>query len=68
MDVMYLCMYYVCMHVKICLLCIDFFKLRQGASISPNVGLSVGLSVGRSVRGKKLKIKKIKKSKFFDYF
>ena len=32
------------------------FKLRQGASISPNVGLSVGLSVEKN-----------RKSKFFDY-
>ena len=39
---MYLCMYYVCMHVKICLLCIDFFKLRQGASITRFAGKSVG--------------------------
>jgi len=46
-----------------------FFKLRQGASISPNVGLSVCLSVCLSVE----KNRKSKKSKnqnsliIFDY-
>ena len=32
-----------------------FFKLRQGASISPNVGRSVGLSVEKNRKSKKSK-------------
>ena len=44
---------------------IEIFKLRQGASISPNVGRSVGLSV---CPWKKLENQKNQKIKFFDYF
>ena len=47
--------------------CVKVFKLRQGASIIPNVCWSVGRLVGRSVRRNFVKSKIQNSSIIFDY-